>query len=326
MMRLARICEIVIGMVFLVGAVMKAVNIPGFAIGIRQYQIIFDPQALQWLAIVTVVVEAALGVALLVGWRLRGLTHAVGIAMLVLFSGMIAYAWAAHGLEDCHCFGDYVPMGPGASLLKNAVMIAMLLLPWVVYARRRTPLPWSLRGGLAKAAAVVASVVVVAGAAGYGNPELTLTKHDKTDAAGARPHGAPAGPFAALTVSDEWQTHELSEGTYLAAVMNATCDHCKASVEPLNLLMEQPGMPQVVALMDGKDATLAQFRAETAPLFPTQLVPTMKWLELLGDAPAPPRYVLIQDGAVLAHWDDIVPEAQVVTAALASPPHSAKLE
>ena len=322
-MIVARIFEIVLGLVFLVGAALKAVDIPGFALGIRQYQIFFDPQMLQALAIVTVIAETLLGAALLAGIRMRGVVHGAAIALLVFFSAMIGYAWAAHGLEDCACFGSAVKMGPGWSIVKNVVMVAMLLFASARSRREHAALPWSATRAGARIAAVAIAGVIVAGAAAVGT--MQSASHDVdppavADTGGAVAHPAPVGAYAGMQVSGDGQTHDLGKGTYLVAIMSATCDHCKDSVEVLNALAAEPGVPQIIGIMMGKDDELEEFRGQTMPLFPTQIVDTMLWLELLGDAKAPPRFVLVRDGAPVEHWDDEVPPAEAIASANSETP------
>lgn len=315
-MRLARLCELLIGLVLVAGAAMKAVNIPGFAAGIRSYHVFYNPTLLYNLAVFTIAVEAVLGAALLAGIRLRGLVHALVTALLVFFTAMIAYAWIAHGIEDCGCFGDYVKMGPRTSIFKNIVMIAMVGLPWIVTWRHASPTQWPFGHRAARIAAVVASLAIVAGSAAF---SAKPTPARQTSAATpSEPSNtatpAPAGPFAGITVEDAGQSHNLSHGTFLVAILSATCDHCKASIEPLNALIAEATTPQVVGLVMGEVDELEQFRMETTPLFPTQLVDTMTWLEMLGDAKAPPRFILLENGVPVEHWDEDVPSADAVAA------------
>ena len=315
-MRIARFFELLVGLVFLVGAAMKAVNIPGFAAGIRSYHVFYDPGTLHTLAIVTVAIETLLGAALIAGIRLRGAVHAIGIALLAFFSGMIAYAWGAYGLEDCGCFGDYIKMGPAVSIAKNIVMFAMLIVPWFVSRKHEEPTRWPFTktsAGLAAIAASVAIVVCTATFGARGSETTPIAENDSMSPALNTPD-TPTGDFAGIQVTDGGQSLDLSSGTYLVAIMSATCEHCKASIGPLNELIAEPATPQIVGLMMGEESDLDQFRAETTPMFPTQRVDTMLWLKLLGDAPFPPRFVLVKDGAPVEHWDQEVPPADAFVA------------
>lgn len=314
-MRVARLLEIAVGLVFVVGAAMKADNIPGFAAGIRSYRVFYDPNLLYSLAILTVAVETMLGASLVAGVRLRGFVHGLGVALLVFFSAMIAYAWAAYGLEDCGCFGDYVKMGPGFSIVKNIVMMAMLIVPWVAWSRdsRHTQRP--LARPIPGIAISVLAIALVASVAAFGGKGPTAPGNPNgADAPASDPQSTPTGEYSGIRVTDNVDTYDLGAGTYLVAVMSATCDHCKASVEPLNNLLAIPTTPPIVGLMMGEPDELERFRFETAPMFPTQLVDTMLWLKLLGDAAEPPRFVLIRDGAPVKQWNGDVPNADAVAA------------
>lgn len=320
-MRIARLCELLVGLIFLVGAAMKAANIPGFAAGIRSYHVFYNPDMLYNLAVFTIAVETLLGGALIAGIRMRGFIHAVGIALLLFFSGMIVYAWAAYGLEDCGCFGDYVKMGPGASIVKNLIMMAMLVVPWVT-SRKKEPAKQSLFGHAgARIASVAVSVAIVACIAAFNMGDSLPANAPTPTPTAASPSGTPStapapqtGEFSGIQVADGAQSLDLGDGVYLVAIMSATCEHCKASIEPLNNLIAQSTTPPVVGLMMGEPDDIEQFRLQTSPMFPTQLVETMKWLELLGDATAPPRFVLVKDGAPVEHWDEHVPTADALAA------------
>ena len=123
-----------------------------------------------------------------------------------------------------------------------------------------------------------------------------------------------AGPYTGIQVDVDGQTVDLGKGTYLVALVTATCDRCKEEVASLNKLAVEPSVPKVVALMMGEPDELEQFRVETTPLFPTQFVDTMVWLNLLDDAAAPPRFELVKNGTRVTHWDDVVPTAETVVA------------
>lgn len=316
-MPIARALEVLVGLIFVFGAALKAANIPGFAAGIRSYHVFYNPDLLYNLAVVTVVVETILGAALLAGVRMRGAVHAAAIALLVFFTGLIAYAWAVHGIEDCGCFGDYIKMGPGASIIKNLVMMAMILIPWIVSRRHEHATRWPFEHASARVATVAVSVALVACIAAFNAQRGAVEAPTVASNAGPALAATTTGPFSGIRVADDAGHYDLGDGTYLVAILSATCEHCKSSIEPLNLLLAEPTTPKVVGLMMGEPRDIEDFRMETMPLFPTQRVDTMLWLKLLGDAPAPPRFVLVTDGAAIEHWDDEVPPADAIAGSAA---------
>jgi hypothetical protein len=215
------------------------------------------------------------------------------------------YAWRFHGLEDCGCLGQWIEMGPVESLIKNAVLVALLGSSW--FARGAPAVaPGDGRRQLARSIAA-GSLGAVLALAAY---DLVVTP----PAAPATGPSAldPARPFAQFVFDADGERFDLGEGAYLVALLNATCDHCRASVPALNELFAADGMPEMVALMMGSERELEDFRATTSPLFVTHRVPPLKLMEFIGTAP--PRLVYVVDGKPVRHWDwqDETPVAEVL--------------
>ncbi len=133
LVRTARACEFLLGALFLSAAALKLANLTLFATQIMSYGVISGSTAVKATTLVVVPLEAALGVAMLAGLRLRGYVYYVSIAMLIFFSALVAYAWP----EECGCFGP-IKMGPWETLGKNVVMGAMALLALATL-RKREP-------------------------------------------------------------------------------------------------------------------------------------------------------------------------------------------
>ena len=321
----ARACEILAGAYFVVGAIPKAMDINRFSVQMSAYQVITDKTLLPWFALGTLFAEISLGVALLVGLRLRGVTVLALQIMLLVFTGLIVYAWAFHGLEDCGCF-PLLKMSPPVSIAKNVVLFAMGAVIWRVLVRnagtdpvesgiagdtRKTGPDW--RGPVVRfAVALLAAVAAV----GYAAPrvERIAQAAPVPDAKG----GAEAGiDYAQFSFPTEMGSFDLGKGEYLVPILSMTCEDCMGKVPLLNELMSQPGMPPMVALCyEDKPGDLDNFRAQTQPMFP---------LHALGDQPLlyfnlrgqdPFRLTLVRDGRALAHWDGRVPQAQEVSGAL----------
>ena len=126
----ARPLELLVGALFIFAALLKLQNPQLFAIQIHEYQILTDKALLAPAALFFLTLEMLLGVALAMGLRLRTLTHAAVTLTLLFFTGVIAYAWWAHGIKDCGCMGE-VQMGPGISIVKNLVLLAMVGWAWL---------------------------------------------------------------------------------------------------------------------------------------------------------------------------------------------------
>ncbi|MCH7958749.1 MAG: hypothetical protein IID08_01370 [Candidatus Hydrogenedentes bacterium] len=299
--RVGRGIEILLGIFFLVSAATKVVNLEGFAVQISLYGVIKDPTLVLAAAYVTVSLEALLGAAFIAAYRIQGLFYGVATAMTIVFSGLIAYAWAYKGLEDCGCFGDALKMTPAQSLWKNLALLVVLGVGWYgTKSLPRLPVSRSPRSSLPIAAAILGLTLVTGlglwnnpGSEGTGTSTVPPAEIDKSR------------PFQRFQFSYGDREYNLGEGRYLVAMLNATCEHCIASVPDLNVLALSPDLPELVALMmadsGDEEAQLRQFRLETQPEFPTQLIGMLDFVEFIESAP--PRLIYVKDGIEIHGWD-----------------------
>jgi len=300
--RFARPIEIALGALFIASAASKALNVYGFAVQVAAYGVVRDPSATLAIAYAMISIEAVLGAALLGGMRFGGLTVAATAALLVGFTGLIAYAWAFKGLADCGCFGDYVKMGPASSIAKNIVLLAMTWAVWSGLRAKSAPVPTdgesAPRAALGRGGVVLAALglAAVATAFAMGKP------------APASESNAPAGaigkddaPFAAFVPTLGGAPVALAQGEYLVAMLSASCDHCRAATQVLNELVQTPDVPQIAALMMGTKDEMDDYMAATDPQFPTQSIEVLQFMNLLGEASAPPCFYIVRDGREVRH-------------------------
>ena len=308
--RFVRQLEFALGLLFIASAALKALDVYGFAVQIGAYGIIRDPVMLPQLAYAMIALEAALGAALLGGWAFGGATIIATAALLIGFTGIIAYAWAFKGLADCGCFGSYIKMGPGLSIAKNFLLLAMAGLVW--YGQRKkqlaepsveetTPtLATVERNANRKFILASLGVAVVFGAIAMGKPAPTTPP---TPAATTQTNGSkPAGKFAEFVPDLGGAPVPLAQGEFFLVMLSASCDHCRAVTASLNDLTTAEGVPQVAALLMGTEDEMKDYMAATAPQFPIQVIDTLKFMSLL-EANAPPDFYVIRDGAVARHLE-----------------------
>lgn len=119
------ILRILVAALFVVSAVSKIVGINQF--GLYVYSFGFLPLALCHLLVrLCIGVELVLALFTLFGWFPRTL-RLLTCGMLLLFSLFLCYS-ALIGREDnCQCFGQLVDLNPMQSLLKNALLLALVL-------------------------------------------------------------------------------------------------------------------------------------------------------------------------------------------------------
>jgi len=238
---LGEMCRYIIGLLFVASAVLKVIDTGDFAVQVSYYGIIRAPRLVEMTALGVIALEGALGVALLIrAGRGRVLFGGV-LALLVAFSILIAYAWAFRGLKDCGCFGKYVKMTPGWSIIKNAVLMGMVAVAWRA---PREHTPGSRRRGLPRG---LTRAGLMAGAAltllGFGRADLAAY-HAEMAAAGVRggARGSKVG-FAAFAFSSGAKRLELAKGLYVVAMLSESCEGCAETVRALNQMTDNADLP-----------------------------------------------------------------------------------
>jgi uncharacterized membrane protein YphA (DoxX/SURF4 family) len=129
-MWLWRPAEAIVGLVFVAGALLKAGDVNLFAVQITRYGVLSSPVLVSAAAVGTLWMETSIGLALVLGARVRGAAYAATLVILVGFTGLMGYAWAFHNIADCGCFGP-IEMSPGVSIAKNVILVALCLGAWI---------------------------------------------------------------------------------------------------------------------------------------------------------------------------------------------------
>lgn len=325
-----RVVEVLLGGVFLLAAVLKAMDANLFVHQIHLYGVFEDLTMLGMVAVVTLFVETVLGIAMVLGLRLKGLVPASVLAMLLFFTVLIAYAWP----EDCGCFGA-VKMGPEVSIAKNIVM--MFAAGLILYGARakvdRFPLP-----------SLSASLVVGLVAAAYAYPQVfqssvqvksnveaeaaqpaatpvegaAAPEAAPTEPATAPPASTPAGPYSGYILETEFgEVLDIGQGEYLVATLSMTCEHCMEAVPTLNDLMLDPAMPRLVAFaLEPEPDSMLQFMSMTGATFPMLNFGNnfLEFSKFMGAAP--PRVAFVRNGHVVQQWDKDIPDTATIREAV----------
>jgi hypothetical protein len=311
---LARPLEFLLGVIFIVAAVLKALDPNLFAAQIYGYRVVQQPDMLALAALFTLGAETFLGVAMVLGLRLRMLVLTLVQLMLAFFIGVILYAWLVHDLKDCGCFGR-VPMTPPQAIAKNVVMMIAAVIAWRGIRLRHLVSPGgALWRTLVSAVVAIALVLYAAPALYQDAPQAPAAPPATGPEAPEAPEAPPvaaapaaARPFAQYQVqTDTGETLDLGRGEYLVAILSTTCEHCMSMVPHLNDLSFYPELPPVVGLAYvPEEGSLEMFVAQTMPLFPLHSLGNnfIKFSEFIGNAP--PRLTLVRDGAVVKHWDPV---------------------
>ncbi len=130
------IFRFVVGALFIFSGAIKLNDPLGFSYKLEEY---FAPDVLNLpfleslalpIALVVVIAEILLGIALLIGFK-RKWTVWLLLAMIVFFTFLTFYSAYFNKVTDCGCFGDAIPLTPWESFTKDLILLVMIL--WLTW-------------------------------------------------------------------------------------------------------------------------------------------------------------------------------------------------
>lgn len=132
--------RIIVGAVFILSGLTKAIDIWGFVFKINDYLYVWhtpQPHALVLIAASAIsIAEFILGIAMATGSYKRVAPWLLTAVMAVMLP-LTAYIAIADPVADCGCFGDFLVISNTATLLKNIAITALLV--WLLIYNRRIP-------------------------------------------------------------------------------------------------------------------------------------------------------------------------------------------
>lgn len=130
---ITQLSRLLVGALFIFSGLIKLNDPLGFSYKLDEY---FAPDVLNLpflqpfalaLAVVIVILEVLLGVALLIGsWR--KLTTWLLLLMIVFFTFLTFYSAYFNKVTDCGCFGDAIPLTPWESFGKDVILLVLILI------------------------------------------------------------------------------------------------------------------------------------------------------------------------------------------------------
>ena len=288
-----------LGIIFLAAAISKASDMELFIRQIREYGIISQYPLLVLTAWGVIILECALGTALILGYHPR-LTLPFTVLLFLVFLGVTVWAWINGSTEDCGCFGAWIQRTPGQAVIEDLVLLAVTGLVWLGYRYRQMPKPRSWGWAI-----VFASLVgfVLPMAFGFSLYRINIPQLQAFEV-----------EFNNLEVQGLGDI-DLNNGAYLITLMDTECMHCKEIVPELNILAEETDSSLVIALCANDEEQRAMFIEEFQPEFPIGRIKENIFWRLMADADMP-RIVLVSDGRLCQIWDQIVPDREMIETAL----------
>ncbi|MFZ1730241.1 MAG: MauE/DoxX family redox-associated membrane protein [Bacteroidota bacterium] len=291
----ARVLEIIVGLVFLLAAFMKALDPQSFQQQIASFGIF--PSLSMVAAWTFIIVEVALAAGLIVNFYPR-IVPILTIAMLIFFIGITLYGMAVGLGESCGCFGNLVHRGPEQVIIEDALMIiALIFASVVIWSRQSTLQPWRI--------AVVVAAAAIAGSVTAFSPYLPVDDFVTQLRPGAH--------FTAWPV-DGLYGKDLNKGTHVVFLFTVESDKIGLEVEKMSEIAQQEKVKSAVGLIIDGTEHLTTLMFEYAASFPVAAIEPRFARPLYR---ALPRVFILRNGVVTHTWSEL-PNPAVVVQALQS--------
>lgn len=289
---LARILAIVVGLVFLLAAVLKALDPVSFQEQIAAYGIFPDLSA--FAAWTLIIFEVGLATALVVNFLPRIVPFLV-MGMLLFFIGITLYGMSIGLGANCGCFGNLVHRGPEQVIIEDALMIVALVFAAIVlWSRPMRGVKWRMAvtvGGAALAAAVT-----------WLSPQLPVDDFVTQLRPGAH--------FSAWPV-DGLYGKDLNKGTHVVFLFTIHGERVEADVQRMNAIAQEENVHSAVGLIIDGTEHLTTLMFEYAAAFPVAAVEPRFARPLYRRLP---RVFILHEGKVIFTWSELpTPDAVVET-------------
>ena len=235
--------KVLLGLVFVVSAVLKLFDMDKFEIYIYSYHF-FSLNASFMVARLAIILELVLGIGL-ISHCLHKLMWWGSIAMLAGYSLLLIYAMYLGRTDSCHCFGDFLQLDPKQSLVKNGVLM-LLFLPIYRMESWKAPFRWLILCLTVMVSTIAVFVIsppdnLTSNADPEQNLQLELFNEMLDDA-----------PLDALN---------LREGKQVICFFSTSCEVCQLAAHKLSLMQQFYDFPKenITYLFMGNEEGIAKF-------------------------------------------------------------------
>lgn len=133
------ISRVIVGAVFIFSGSVKAIDPLGLAYKMQEFFEVWAGQGIlkdtmMWLnehallfSVLMIALEVVLGVALLLGWRIK-LISLLLLLLMLFFTFLTSYVLFSGKIRACGCFGDCIPLTPIQTFTKDIILLLLVLL------------------------------------------------------------------------------------------------------------------------------------------------------------------------------------------------------
>lgn len=227
---------------------------------------------------ILIALEFAIGFMYLQHYYLKKIIIPVSFLFIFCFTAYLVYTGFVLGdNQSCGCFGTMIEMSPVESIIKNAILAAVI---FAVY---------KLNGPDKKNIFVPIIILFVSIAGVFAVSPVKSPGDFK---------------FNEFTNFIGKGRVDLAEGDKLIAVMNTECDHCAETAAEFSLLknrMENKTEFYALFFSEG-DLSIDSFKTITGFDVPYAEIDVGKFFDLIGSEP--PRVYWLSDGELKGTWDE----------------------
>lgn len=280
------VLKVLLGLVFIVSAVLKLIDMDSFEIYIYSYHF-FSLDVSFIVARLAIILELVLGIGL-VSHTVHKMYWWGSMVMLGGYTLLLIYALTLGRTDSCHCFGDFLQLDPKQSLIKNGLLM-LLFLPIYRMESWKTPFRWLILCLTVMASTIAVFVIsppdnLTSNADPEQNLQLELFNEMLDDA-----------PLDALN---------LREGKQVICFFSTSCDYCQMAAHKLSLMQQFYDFPKenITYLFMGNEEGIAKFYEESGSAqYRDLLYPNVPRLlkAINGNFPV---VVLLEDGEIVHEY------------------------
>ena len=235
--------KVLLGLVIIVSAVLKVVDMDRFEIYIYSYHF-FSLNFSFIIARLAIILELVLGIGL-ISHCLHKLMWWGGMVMLVAYSLLLIYALKLGRTDSCHCFGDFLQLDPKQSLVKNGVLL-VLFLPIFRMESWKTPFRWLI---------LILSVMAASIGVFVASPPDNMTSNADPE------QNLQMELFDEMLEDSPLDSLNLKQGKQIVCFFSTSCEYCQTAARKLSLMQQFHGFPRerITYLFMGDEAEVARF-------------------------------------------------------------------
>ena len=278
--------KVLLGLVFIVSAVLKILDMDKFEIYIYSYHF-FSLNFSFLVARLAIILELVLGIGL-VSHTLHKLYWWGSMAMLGGYTLLLIYALTLGRTDSCHCFGDFLQLDPKQSLIKNGVFMLLFLLIYRMESWK-TPFRWLLLCLTVMISAIAVFVI---------SPPDNLTSNSDPE------QNLQTELFNEMLDDAPLEALNIREGKQVVCFFSTSCDYCQMAARKLSLMQQFYGFQKenITYLFMGNEESIAKFYEESGSAqYRDLLYPDVARLlkAINGNFPV---VVFLEDGAVVHEY------------------------